>query len=226
MKGLTYTYYQLKHIIKAEKKIIFMAFLLALLYTAISIIGATKAYSEQMQQSIASKVIRFHVLANSDSMADQRLKLSVRDAILQDLGQELEACETKEETELFLKDSFERIENTALKEIKKQGYDYDVKVSLEKALFPLKSYGAFSFPAGIYDSLRVEIGRAEGQNWWCVMYPPMCYVDAAWSEVTPQSQMRLKGVLTEEEFAIVNAEQQGLQPKIRFKIVEWWQERK
>ena len=111
-------------------------------------------------------------------------------------------------------------------EINKQRYEYDIKVSLEKTIFPLKTYGEFSFPAGMYDALRVEIGTGKGQNWWCVMYPPMCYVDAAWSEVTLESKVRLKGALTEEEFSIVNANQEGLQPKVRFKIVEWWQERK
>ena len=226
MKGLAYTYYQLKYIIKTERKNIIWAVLLATLFTMFCMVAGTKAYSDKMQQAIASKVIRFHVLANSDSLEDQNLKLSVRDAILQELGAELQQCATKEETEIFLKNSFDRIQKTALAEIKKQGYEYDIKVSLEKTIFPLKTYGEFSFPAGMYDALRVEIGTGKGQNWWCVMYPPMCYVDAAWSEVTWESKVRLKGALTEEEFSIVNANQEGLQPKVSFKIVEWWQERK
>ena len=226
MKGLAYTYYQLKYIIKTERKNIIWAVLLATLFTMFCMVAGTKAYSDKMQQAIASKVIRFHVLANSDSLEDQNLKLSVRDAILQELGAELQQCATKEETEIFLKNSFDRIQKTALAEIKKQGYEYDIKVSLEKTIFPLKTYGEFSFPAGMYDALRVEIGTGKGQNWWCVMYPPMCYVDAAWSEVTWESKVRLKGTLTEEEFSIVNANQEGLQPKVHFKIVEWWQERK
>lgn len=105
MKGLAYTYYQLKYIIKTERKNIIWAVLLATLFTMFCMVAGTKAYSDKMQQAIASKVIRFHVLANSDSLEDQNLKLFVRDAILQELGAELQQCATKEETEIFLKNS-------------------------------------------------------------------------------------------------------------------------
>ena len=200
MKGLAYTYYQLKYIIKTERKNIIWAVLLATLFTMFCMVAGTKAYSDKMQQAIASKVIRFHVLANSDSLEDQNLKLSVRDAILQELGAELQQCATKEETEIFLKNSFDRIQKTALAEIKKQGYEYDIKVSLEKTIFPLKTYGEFSFPAGMYDALRVEIGTGKGQNWWCVMYPNMCFSGSVYEVVDEAAESSLKEVLSAEEY--------------------------
>ncbi|MBQ7104042.1 MAG: stage II sporulation protein R, partial [Anaerotignum sp.] len=104
------------------------------------------------------------------------------------------------------------------------GYDYPVSVSLVREEFPFKRYDDLIFPAGVYDALRVEIGRAEGQNWWCVLYPRMCFVDAAWGCVTEESHLRLKNTLTEEEYLIVSAlEQEEAVPKIKLKILEFWQ---
>ena len=220
MKGLAYTYYRVKYILKTEQKNIIWGCILALIFLLCC--TSTKVYSYKIQNGIASKVIRFHVLANSDTENDQNLKLAVRDAILKDLGEELEKCHSKEETKLFLKNNFERIEKTALQEINRQGYDYAVKVSLEKTVFPLKKYGEFSFPAGTYDALRIEIGKGKGQNWWCVVYPPLCYVDVAYSEVTEESKIRLQGSLTQEEFSVIDSSEEV---NIKFKIVEWWQER-
>ncbi len=221
MKGLAYTYYKAKYILKMEQKNIFWACIFALIFLLFC--TATKVYSYKIQDGIAEKIVRFHVLANSDTEEDQNLKLAVRDAILKELGKELEQYPNKEETIIFLKDNFKRIEKIALQEIKQQGYNYGVKISLEKTAFPLKKYGELSFPAGIYDALRVEIGKGKGQNWWCVVYPPLCYVDAACLEVTEESKIRLQGSLTKEEFSVID-DTEGI--NVKFKIVEWWQEKK
>lgn len=221
MKGLAYTYYKAKYILKMEQKNILWACIFALIF--LSFCTATRAYSDKIQNGIAEKIVRFHVLANSDTEADQNLKLSVRDAILKELGTELKQYTNKKETIMFLKNNFKRIETIALQEIKQQGYHYDVKVSLEKTDFPLKKYGKLSFPAGVYDALRVEIGKGKGQNWWCVVYPPLCYVDVACSEVTEESKTCLQESLTEEEFSVIDGTE-GV--NVKFKIVEWWQEKK
>lgn len=226
MKGLAYTYYRAKYILKIEKKNILYACIFTLILFAFCIVAITKTYSDYIQTGIASKVVRFHVLANSDTEYDQNLKLAVRDAILKDLGQQLENYRTKEQTKSFLKNNFYRIKQTALNEIQKQGYDYDVKVYLEKTIFPLKQYGDLSFPAGVYDALCVEIGKGEGQNWWCVVYPPLCYVDVAYTEVTEESKIRLQDTLTEEEFSVIDNTEMEINTNVKFKIVEWWQERK
>lgn len=183
-------------------------------------------YSANMQQGIAEKVIRFHVLANSDSQADQALKLRVRDRILEEMRPILSTSQDKEESRVLLQEAFGQIRRAALDEIRSQGYNYGVKVSLVQDAFPMKQYGDLTFPAGIYDALRVEIGQGAGQNWWCVMFPPMCFVDAASGQVTQESKERLEDTLTQEEYTILSAmgEEGNHTPVIKFKIVEWWQE--
>lgn len=211
-----------------DKKIILFSLVAGLVFTFFWGIHETKAYSDAIQSGIAEKVVRFHVLANSDEAFDQNLKLSVRDRILEEMGPELQKCVDVKETKKLLRNSFGKIQEIALDEIQSRGYVYDVKVSLQKDNFPLKHYGDLTFPAGIYDALRVEIGKAEGKNWWCVMFPPMCYVDAACGEVTEYSKVQLSGKLTAEEYIIVTAleEKKGVCPKVKFKVVEWWQEKK
>ncbi|KXL54058.1 stage II sporulation protein R [Anaerotignum neopropionicum] len=186
----------------------------------------TKGYSEMIQNGISAKVVRFHVLANSDSDEDQALKLKVRDKVLEDYGALLSDAQSKEETLAALDAVKEEICKSAQAEVLAQGYDYPVSVSLVREDFPFKRYDDYIFPAGVYDALRIEIGEAEGRNWWCVLYPQMCYVDASWGFSTQESYERLENTLTEEEFLIVTAmEQDKITPKVKFKIVEWWQER-
>lgn len=214
--------------IQKDKKIIAVSLCSGLLITAAAGIYHTKAYSETIQTGIADSVVRFHVLANSDTQEDQGLKLQVRNAVLSSMKERMETCETKEETKEVLSASLEEIKETALKEIHKNGFDYTVKVFLSKDLFPVKTYGTITFPGGMYDALRIEIGEAQGRNWWCVMFPPMCFVDAACEEVTQESKTKLKGVLSTEEYEIVASADtpKQLTPQIKFKIVEWWQEKK
>lgn len=200
------------------------AVVLGVLFSLIFGAHWTKGYSEMIQNGIAAKVVRFHVLANSDTEADQSLKLAVRDRVLQEYGDLLQACENKAETLAVLEDARQKICETAAAEVQAQGYAYPVRVSLVREEFPFKKYDDLIFPAGVYDALRIEIGAAKGQNWWCVLYPQMCFVDAAWGYSTEESHARLENTLTEEEFLIVSAlEQEALTPKLKLKIVEWWQ---
>ena len=213
----------LKELWKKEKWYWCGAVVVGLMLSVAFGVYLTKGYSETIQRGIAAKVVRFHVLANSDSEADQSLKLAVRDRILQEYGDVLQETESKEETLLKLENASQEICETALDEVQAQGYDYPVRVSLVREEFPRKQYDELVFPAGIYDALRIEIGEAKGQNWWCVLYPQMCFVDAAWGYSTEESHPRLENALTEEEFLIVSAlEQKELKPKIKLKIVEIW----
>ena len=207
-----------------EKWYWLMAVIIGVLFSLIFGAHWTKGYSEMIQNGIAAKVVRFHVLANSDSEADQNLKLAVRDRVLQEYGDLLETCENKEETLAALELAKQEICETAAKEVVAQGYEYPVRVSIVREEFPFKKYDDLIFPAGVYDALRIEIGEAEGQNWWCVLYPQMCFVDAAWGYSTEESHRKLENTLTEEEFLIVSAlEQEELTPKIKLKILEFWQ---
>ena len=213
----------LKELWKKEKWYWCMAIALGLAFSAVFAAHWTKGYSEMIQNGIAGKVVRFHVLANSDTEADQALKLAVRDKVLQEYSDLLTACEDKEQTLAALETAQTEICETAAAEVAAQGYDYPVRVSLVREEFPFKKYDDLIFPAGVYDALRIEIGAAEGQNWWCVLYPQMCFVDAAWGYSTEESHARLQNTLTEEEFLIVSAlEQEELEPKLKLKILELW----
>ena len=123
-------------------------------------------YAANIQRGIADGVVRFHVLANSDTTADQNLKLDVRDAVLSAFGEKLESCSSKGESMALLAVYKEEIRKTAAAEIARQGYDYPVSVSLVREDFPEKTYGNLVFPAGVYDAVRIEIGKAQGHNWW------------------------------------------------------------
>ena len=189
------------------------AVLLGLLLTAG--IFYTSGYEERMQRGISAKVVRFHVLANSDSAEDQALKLAVRDEVLTEYAALLGTCEEKEETLAALRKIKQEISETALRAVRERGYTYPVRVSVVREEFPEKTYDTLTFPAGIYDALRIEIGEAEGQNWWCVLYPQMCFVDAAWGYATEESYARLEDALTWEEMQTVGG---GVQ--VKWKIAE------
>ena len=199
-----------------------LAFLLAAAVWSVVALGA--AYGAHIQGGISEKVLRFHVLANSDTASDQALKLAVRDRILEEYGARLSACQTKAESMAYLQNSRAEIAKIAEAEVAQQGYDYDVTVSVVREDFPEKQYGDLVFPAGVYDALSVEIGAAKGHKCWCVLYPQMCYVDATWSEPTEESHIRLQNTLTEEEYVVVSAlEQEQKMPKIKLKLVELFQ---
>lgn len=209
---------------KKEKWYWLTAVVIGVMFSLIYGAHWTKGYSEMIQNGIAAKVVRFHVLANSDSEADQALKLAVRDRILKEYGELLGRCESKQETLEALEEVQQEICETAVQAVAEQGASYPVRVCLVREPFPFKKYDDLIFPAGVYDALRIEIGEAEGQNWWCVLYPQMCFVDAAWGHTTEESHIRLENTLTEEEFLVVSAlGQEKTVPKIKLKILEFWQ---
>ncbi|MEY8303453.1 stage II sporulation protein R [Anaerosalibacter bizertensis] len=122
-------------------------------------------------------IIRFHVIANSDSTPDQELKLEVRDRILEEVGGEFDSSKNIDESRKIIEENLNKIKNIAEDQIKKEGKDYKVEVSLGNDKFPTKTYGDLTLPAGEYEALKVVIGEGKGKNWWCVMFPPLCFVD-------------------------------------------------
>ena len=164
----------LKELWQKEKWYWLAAVVLGVLLSLLFAAHWTEGYADMIQKGIGGKVVRFHVLANSDSEADQALKLAVRDRVLQEYGDLLETCTSKEETLAALKNAQQEISETAEAEVLAQGYTYPVRVSLVREEFPFKKYGDLIFPAGVYDALRIEIGEAKGKNWWCVLYPGLC----------------------------------------------------
>ena len=130
--------------------------------------------SHKIQQNLKNNLIRFHVRANSDSRFDQACKLKVRDAVIGKVSQMMDGADTKEEAFYILKIQKNRIKNTAQEILKKEGVKQKVTVHFVQEKFPEKSYGQYTFPEGIYDALRIDLGEAKGHNWWCVMFPDLC----------------------------------------------------
>lgn len=159
----------------------------------------------QMQEHLAQEVLRFHILANSDSETDQSLKMVVKEDILkyleQELPQEMNVGETKE----WVRRHTDELEEVGRNVVQKEGFDYPVNAAVTTCYFPEKTYGDVTFPKGNYEALRIEIGAAKGHNWWCVLYPNLCFTDAVHAVVPKESKQKLKNVLTEEEYAAVTA---------------------
>lgn len=193
----------------------------ALMGTALSsgiLYGVQYQQQKQLQEQLAEKVIRFHVLANSDSEEDQALKLLVRDAI-GGYMQELPVAEDKAACEAILVERIDEIEQVAEEVIENEGYSYEVAACLTECDFPVKTYGEYTFPAGTYEALRVTIGAGEGANWWCVMYPNMCFENSMYEVVDENAKKALREVLDEEEYEAVLASGKY---EIRFRLLDFF----
>lgn len=193
-----------------------LAFLL-FIYTTICAISYAKSVSEDLENS----VFRLHVIANSDSKEDQNLKYIVRDKLLQYMNSYLSNTSTKEDAIKIANEHLDEFKQVAINTIKEQGYSYNVNVKVGNFEFPTKTYGDISLPAGFYDALRVEIGEAKGQNWWCVMFPPLCFVDVTSGVVPEESKKELQNNLSEEEFALIS-DNQSSNIQFKFKLLEFF----
>lgn len=163
------------------------------------------APSSESRPALGEKLTRLHVLANSDSDADQALKLKVRDAVLAvsaDAGQVDDGL-------------LEQLRETAQQTVRQAGYTYPVQVTREWCYFDTRAYESFTLPAGYYDAVRVVIGAGAGKNWWCVIYPPLCagLCQANWETVAREAG------LTEDEIGLI-CEQEGY--VLRFRLLDWW----
>lgn len=182
------------------------------------LLKASALQHKDVQAGIAEDIIRFHVIANSDSNEDQTLKLAVKDTLVKWLSPLLRDVNSKTEARAIITKELDAIKSLAEITLQKRGYYYPVTVSLENTYFPLKIYGDFTFPPGYYEALRVQIGRAEGKNWWCVMFPPLCFVDETYSIVDESSGEKLKTLLTEEEYNTIINKKTPI--KVKFKLLE------
>ncbi len=196
--------------------VIILSFLL-FIYTTI----CAMSYAQNISSDIANSVFRLHVIANSDTSEDQNLKYKVRDSLLKYMNEICKNCSSKEEAILLVEKNKDNFKQIALEKIKSEGYSYDVNINIGNFEFPTKNYGDISLPAGYYDALRVEIGEAKGQNWWCVMFPPLCFVDISSGIVPEESKELLENNLTQEEFALVS-DNSDTQIKFKFKLLEFF----
>ena len=174
------------------------------------------AWSLHRQDDLQEKMIRLHVIANSDSDADQTLKLCVRDAVLCRAEEILRQSADMTEARARLRESLPAIGDAAAQELAAQGSGYAVSVSLEDTEFPRKTYDGFALPAGEYLALRVVIGAGEGRNWWCVVYPPLCTAAACELE-----GVALEGGMTADDLSLMTGENAGY--VLRFRSLELWE---
>ena len=169
-----------------------------------------------IQQGISHKIIRFHVIANSDSDADQALKLKVKEAVVNYTAELVCNSKSISETEDLLSSHTNDIISIANNVISENDYDYPVTAEITDTYFPTKSYGSYTFPPGTYRAFQIKIGEAKGKNWWCVLYPPLCFIDISHGTVNPESEELLKETLTTDEFQAVSDE---YTVKYRFKYM-------
>lgn len=200
------------------KIVIILSFLL-FIYTTICALS----YAQDISTDIANSVFRLHVIANSDSKEDQDLKYKVRDGLISYMKEICANCTNKQQAIELVRNHQNEFKQIALDIIKENGFSYNVNINIGNFEFPTKNYGDISLPAGYYDALRVEIGEAKGQNWWCVMFPPLCFVDITSGIVPEESKETLENNLSEEEFALVSNDSKP-QIQFKFKLLEFFNE--
>lgn len=173
-----------------------------------SLLAATSvvSYSESLSEELSEGIVRLHIIAQSNSDEDQSVKLKVRDAVLGEMERFERAEDIQTNLALF--------EKTANEVLGKEGFSYRAVAEYGVFEFPTKHYESFSLPKGKYNAVRIRLGRAEGENWWCVLFPPLCMVDAA----TEESRALLRETFG-ENYEVVTGEK-GLPVKIKFKIAE------
>ena len=197
------------------KKLILISFLL-FLYVFIS----AQSYVTAISYNLSNSVFRLHVLANSDSEEDQQLKLKVRDALLSYMNTLSSNCNTKEEAIQIATQHQNEFQTIAENVIVENGYNYPVQIKINNFYFPTKSYGDISLPAGYYDALRVEIGNAKGKNWWCVMFPSLCFIDISSGIVDSEGKEKLENNLDSESYELISESKTSTEFKLKFKLLE------
>ena len=190
---------------------------LLLLLTLTLLIGLLTVLPIHSESNIYDRVLRLHVIANSDSEEDQALKLLVRDSVLTKTQELLADIPSREGAEKIILQNLELLRSTAEQAVIANGYSYPVSISLGKEEYPTKSYESCAFPAGEYTSLQIQIGEASGKNWWCVLFPPLCL-----SAATDKDAFTSVGI-TDSQYQIIT-DSKSTKYKIRFKILESFSE--
>lgn len=190
--------------------------LLAFLFT----MAGQRQSDEAMAARIAPEILRFHVLANSDSDEDQQLKLRVRTLLLDSIYEKLGENASLDDTKEYVLANKDGLEQEAEDYMKAEGYDYPAHMEVTECYFPTKTYGDMVFPCGTYDAVRVEIGKGKGHNWWCVLYPPLCFVDSTYAVVPDSSREILRESLDAADYQALLKKQPEVHIRIRSKFLE------
>jgi len=185
---------------------------------------------------VKNSLIRFHVIANSDNEEDQKLKLNVKNKVIEYLYPYLNNSKSLDESRQIIKDRTKEVKKLAEQVIKDNNYEYKIQIELSRENFPDKSYGNITLPQGNYEAFRIIIGDGQGRNWWCVMFPPLCFVDESKAEVeydktekminSKKDSLNLETELNSKENKSEELDKQNdngknqSDVKIKFKIVE------
>lgn len=188
----------------------------AALLMAFAILLTIGMWASVTQSALADEVLRLHVVANSDSDADQAVKLQVRDAILSAATPYLDGVQGQEEAQQALEPHLEELAQAGAQVLREAGMDYPITVSIQDVWFPTREYTDFALPAGTYRSLQVILGAGVGHNWWCVVYPPLCVGSVSEESVETSAS----GVLSEDQISLISG--QDGEYVLRFKVLEWW----
>lgn len=191
---------------------IIAAFAAALIMTI-----AVNSYSDAVQSDLQNGLIRLHIIADGDDEEAQTVKLKVRDAVLAEMSEKF-ACKDIEMSRQTIEENLGTIEEIADRTLRENGFTYTSRVEYGKFAFPQKSYGNVTLPAGDYYGVRVILGSGGGRNWWCVMYPPMCFAENSAGEMDKESDKELRDNLCDETYDIITGS--GGEIEVKFKIVE------
>lgn len=209
----------LNFIKNAKLKNVIILFFLLFLYVFV----CAQSYVQAISYDLSNSVFRLHVIANSDSDEDQSLKLKVRDNLLNYMNNICSDCSSKDEAINLAIEHEDEFQKIAEQTILESGYDYSVKININNFYFPTKNYGDISLPAGYYDALRVEIGEAAGKNWWCVMFPSLCFIDISSGIVDNEAKENLEENLESESYNVISDNDSG-EIKFKFKLIEFFAE--
>ena len=180
-----------------------------MLYIAIALVVALSAYQyrvDRFQQDISKEILRFHILANSDSEIDQSVKLKVRDEIGRYMQGNMQDAKDLTECMQITREKLPEITEIAEEALRREGFSYGAKARIGTVDFPEKKYGSYIFPGGSYQALEITLGEGNGHNWWCVMYPNMCFAGSVYEVIEEDAKAELRAVLTPEEYEELMAE--------------------
>ena len=197
----------------------FKCFLSLSILLFLYILVSSFSYVNLVSNDISNSVFRLHVIANSNSEKDQNLKYIVRDNLINYMSTLCNNCKSKEETIEVVSNHISNFTDIANQTIKDNGFSYTANVEIGNFEFPTKTYGDISFPAGYYDALKVNLGSSRGQNWWCVLYPSLCFVDVTSGIVPDESKETLKDNLTDEEYKLIS-DRNDSTINFKFKLIE------
>ena len=198
-----------------NKRIVF--FIILFLY----VFSCAISYSKSINENLSSNIFRLHIVANSDNAEDLELKYKVRDSLLDYMQELTKDLTDKNDVVSTVYNHLVDFKSIALKVINENGFDYNCSVSIQNIKFPTKNYGDIKLPCGFYDALEVKIGNGDGHNWWCIMFPPLCFVNLESGIVPQDSKDYLENSLNDEEFSLITEDSNSI--KLKFKIVEIFQ---